>query len=152
MQPPFFNLLSIHHSSIPGSTLSQPSAHLFPPPSSYPNPSHPKQLWSPLYTLHPVLAQSQFNPHLNLILPTPSPSLSPHVTGRPNQLSGRLAALPPSQPLFFGQAWSAEQIHHIPQLLRKVKQVLMQLGEMHLLNSSDCDFDTQEKQNLAAYT
>lgn len=72
-----FEVISIHQSSFPGPTLTQPSAHLFLPPRSHPNPSHSEQLWSPLDIFHPVLTQLQFNPHLNLISPTSPLSLLP---------------------------------------------------------------------------
>lgn len=121
-------------------------------PLFIPNPSHPKQLWSPLHILHPILTRSLFNPHLNLILRTP-PLPSPHVTGRPSQLSGRLAALPLSQPVSARASlvnWAVSS--HASAARTKVKQVLIQLREMHWLHTLDYDLETQENSNLPVYT
>lgn len=49
---------------------------------------NPNQLLPPHSPPHPLL--------------TPTPSRTPHVTGRPDQLSGRLAALPLSLPVLAG--------------------------------------------------
>lgn len=75
-----FEVISIHQSSSPGPALAQPSAHLFLPPSSHPNPSHWKQLWSPLGIFHPALTQWQFKPSSKPDR-THFPSLAAHVTG-----------------------------------------------------------------------
>lgn len=74
-------------------------------PAFIPNPSHPKQLWWP--RLHSSSTSSSshsvFNPlQTKPALAPPTPSHTPHVTGRPDQLSGRLAALPLSLPVLAG--------------------------------------------------
>lgn len=123
-------------------------------PAFIPNPSHPKQLWWP--RLHSSSTSSSshsvFNPlQTKPALAPPTPSHTPHVTGRPDQLSGRLAALPLSLPVLAGASpgqLSGLSLEASGAPTQRVKQVLAQLDveEDTFFPSSACGLRTQENQ------